>query len=75
LLRGDDQIEINREVFAGGRQEIIIDIGQDSELEAACEPLKRRICIRERLPKWQARREKACPVRREAPAERCCDTT
>src|SRR6185295_19997909 len=50
LLRRDYQIELDGEMASCCREEIIIDVRENPELELAGQSLKRRVRVRERFP-------------------------
>jgi hypothetical protein len=51
LLRGDDEVEVDREVAAGLFEEVVVDVGEDAQSVAGgLEAFERLVRIGERLP-------------------------
>jgi hypothetical protein len=69
LLRGDDDVEIDREVFARGVEKIIVDVREDAESADRGQPLQRGVGVGEWLPRRKTVGEKIGAFGYQRPAD------
>src|SRR5919112_2956747 len=69
LLGGNDEVEVHAEVPAGGAEELVVDVRQDSEFELLREALELGIRLAERRPGGHAARQEVRTRGLQLPAE------
>src|SRR6185312_2162853 len=68
LLRGDHEVEVHAEVPAGGAQQLVVDVGQDPDVELLPEALELGIGLAEGGPARHAVGQEARARGLEVPA-------
>src|SRR5712692_10187532 len=62
-------------MFSRSGQQVVINVGQNAELEVTCKSLKRGIGVGEWSPIGKARREETCALGLEVPSELSSNST